>query len=115
METMVDPAALFIWRSVSTTETTEGVTEKFPRNDKEWNDLRRAAARLAEGGALLKQEPRERGNQHWQTWSQSIVDAADATLKAVDARSPNQILAAGEKIYDTCVACHGGYSMMTTP
>ena len=112
METMVDPSANLIWRSVSTVVTVDEVKETFPRSDKEWNDLRKAATRLAEGGRLLKTSRSRWDDRDWLKWSQAIVDAADLTLKAVDARSPDRILDAGEKIYETCVACHGGYSVM---
>ena len=112
METMVDPSANLIWRSVSTVVTVDEVKETFPRSDKEWNDLRKAATRLAEGGRLLKTSRSRGDDRDWLKWSQAIVDAADLTLKAVDARSPDRILDAGEKIYETCVGCHGGYSVM---
>ena len=115
MQTMVDPSAKLIWASVATSVTADGVKETFPRNDKEWNELRNAAGALRDAGALLKKENRAGGNSEWMRWSQSLVDAAAQTLKGVEARSPEQILAAGEKIYDTCVGCHGRYSMMTAP
>ncbi len=114
MATIVDPAANFIWRSVSTIVTADGVEEKFPRNDEEWNDLRRAAALLAEGGSLLKNDRRRAGDSDWVKWSQAIVDAANITLKAVNAENADQVLEAGGEIYNTCVGCHGGYWRMTT-
>ena len=114
MATIVDPAANFIWRSVSTIVTADGVEEKFPRNDEEWNDLRRAAALLAEGGRLLKNDRRRAGDSDWVKWSQAIVDAANITLKAVNAENADQVLEAGGEIYNTCVGCHGGYWRMTT-
>jgi hypothetical protein len=115
MVTKVDPAALLIWRSVSATVTDEGVVERVPTNDKEWNDVRRAAELLADGGLMLKREPSEQHNREWLKWSQAIVDAAGLTIKAVDAKSPDKVFEAGERIYDTCVACHGDYHVMTPP
>ena len=115
MGTLVDPAANAIWRSVSTSVTADGVKETFPRTDQEWTELRKAASRLAEGGNLLKNENRASGNSEWMKWAQSLVDASVATLKAVDAKSPDQVMAAGELIYDACIGCHGRYSMMTPP
>ena len=115
MATMVDPSANFIWKSVSTIVTANGVEEKFPRNDREWSDLRKAAARLAEGGNLLKKDRRRAGDSDWLKWSQAIIDAANTTLKAVDAENADQVLEAGGEIYNTCVGCHGGYWRMTTP
>ena len=112
METMVDPSAILIWRSVSTIVTTDEVVETFPRSDEEWNTLRKAAVRLAEGGRLLKRTRPRVANRDWLKWSQAIVDAADATIKAVEDRSPERVFDAGQRIYETCVGCHGGYSMM---
>ena len=115
MGTMIDPSANRIWKSVATSVTAEGIKETYPRTDSEWHELRHAAARLSEGGQLLKREHRASGNSEWLTRSQALVDAAARTARAVDAKSPDQILAAGENIYDTCIGCHGRYSMMTPP
>jgi len=115
MRTKVDPAANLVWASVVTTVTVDGVHEKFPKTEAEWSALRNAASDLAESGNLLKKENRATGDSDWGRQSQSLIAAASATLKAVEARSPDQILAAGEQIYNTCVGCHGGYSAMTPP
>jgi hypothetical protein len=115
MRTMVDPAANLVWASVVTTVTVDGVHEKSPKTDQEWSALRSAASDLAESGNLLRKENRVSLNSDWGRQSQSLIAAAAATLKAVEARSPDQILAAGEQIYNTCVGCHGGYSAMTPP
>ena len=115
MATMVDPSANFIWQSVSTIVTAEGVEEKFPRTDEEWSDLRQAATLLAEGGNLLKKDRRRAGERDWLKWSQAIVDAANTTLNAVDAENADRVLEAGGEIYATCVGCHGGYWRMRTP
>ena len=112
MATMVDPSANSIWQSVSIIVTSEGVEKKFPRNDREWSELRKAATLLAEGGSLLKKDRRRTGDDDWLRWSQAIIDAADTTLKAVDAKNADQILEVGEAIYNTCVGCHGGYWRM---
>ena len=83
METMVDPSANFIWKSVSSIVTAGGVKETFPRTDKEWDDVRRAASRLAEGGRLLKQvQQRRRPQDEWLKWSQAIVDRKSTRLNS---------------------------------
>ncbi|MEO8256703.1 MAG: hypothetical protein ABI868_05080 [Acidobacteriota bacterium] len=115
MRTMVDPAANLVWAAVVTTVTVDGVQEKFPKTDEEWSGLRNAAAVLAESGQMLKKETRVGNGSDWSRQTESLIAAAAATLQAVAARSPDQILAAGERIYNTCVGCHGGYSAMTPP
>ena len=113
MATMVDPSANFIWQSVSIIVTADGVEEKSPRNDREWAELREAATLLAEGGSLLKKDHRRAGDSDWMKWSQAIVDAADTTLEAVDAKNADLILEVGGEIYSTYVGCHGGYWRMS--
>ena len=65
MAGMVDPAANFIWRSVSTTVTAQGIEEKAPQNESEWTELRNAANLLSRGGRLLKQDPQREGDEDW--------------------------------------------------
>ncbi len=114
MARMVDPAANFIWRSVSITVTTEGIEEIVPQNEHEWNEVRKAADRLAEGGRLLKTDPRRKDDSEWLKWSQAIIDSATLTREAVQSKNADGILEAGDAIYNTCVGCHGGYWRMSS-
>jgi hypothetical protein len=115
MFTMVDPSANRIWRSVSTTITAEGVKEAYPRTDKEWNELRNAATALARAGRLLQEERPRDNSRDWVKSAQYLIDGGAETLKAVNAKSTDGILAAGETIYSACVGCHGGYWLMNPP
>ena len=63
----------------------------------------------------MGKENRAAGNSEWGRQAQALVDAAAAALKAVASKNPDQVLAVGEQIYNTCVGCHGRYSMMTPP
>ena len=96
MARMVDPAANFIWRSVSITVTTEGIEETVPQNEHEWNEVRKAADRLAEGGRLLKTDPRRKDDSEWLKWSQAIIDSATLTREAVQSKNADGILEAGD-------------------
>ena len=115
MASMVDPAANFIWRSVSPTVTSQGTEEKAPQNESEWTDLRNAANLLAEGGRLLKKAPQGEGDKDWLKWSQAVVDSATLTLEAIESKNAEQVFEAGGAIYETCVGCHGGYWRMSSP
>ena len=115
MARMVDPAANFIWKSVSITVTTEGIEEKDPQSENEWRELQKAADRLAEAGRLLKADPQRKDNEDWMKWSQAIIDSATLTLEAVASKNTDGILEAGDAIYNTCVGCHGGYWRMSSP
>jgi hypothetical protein len=58
MASMIDPAADFLWESVSTTVTKGKVVEKQPRTNEEWAEVRRQAIILAEGANLLMMDGR---------------------------------------------------------
>src|SRR5512145_2101260 len=47
MAGMIDPAADFLWASVSTTVVGNETVEKQPRTDEEWAEVRRQAILLA--------------------------------------------------------------------
>ncbi len=41
--------------------------------------------------------------------SRAMIDGGEVAAKAAVAKDPNAILAAGDQIYQTCVACHEKY------
>src|SRR5687768_3448827 len=58
MAGMIDPAADFLWGSVSTTVERGKTVEKQPRTDAEWAEVRRQAIILAEGANLILMDGR---------------------------------------------------------
>src|SRR6188768_1975783 len=58
MASMIDPAADFLWESVSTTVTKGKAVEKQPRTNEEWAEVRRQAIILTEGANLLMMDGR---------------------------------------------------------
>jgi hypothetical protein len=105
----IEPAADLIWDSVSTTVSSAGVEERYPRNDREWAAVRRSAETLTEAGALLTEGTRSRDGGEWARRARELITAAEATVKAADARSPDAILETGEQIYSACIGCHQRY------
>ena len=104
----VEPAANAIWKSVSTTVSIEGVKERFPRNDKEWAAVRSSAHTLAKSGRLLLGN-RGKDTDPWAAMSRDLIEAAEETIEAAEAKRPEGILDAGEKIYYACIGCHRRY------
>ena len=124
MADMIDPAADFLWESVSSTVTAAGVEEKQPRTDEEWAEVRRHALILAESANLLLMEAvtwrakaKARGpwharqshrrtsgaghrcrSRHLCGFGQALHDAGAALLKAADDRNPQGIVDAGETL-----------------
>jgi len=111
MDGVITPAAEIYWGSVSTTVDKDGVTEKFPMNDEEWEAVWGGAMTIAESGNLLMMAPRSRDDGEWLRLSAALVDAGVAAAKAAESKNPEQVLAEGEKVYNVCTECHMKYIM----
>ena len=136
MRDMIDPAADFLWQSVSTTETAEGVEEKQPRTDEEWAEVRKQAIILAESANLLLLDGRHVAREGRQLedhgtpgnltaeeaekaiaadratfvgFGQALHDVGVQFLKAAEDRNPQGILNAGETMDQVCEGCHLKY------
>jgi hypothetical protein len=133
MAGMIEPSAEFLWESVSSTVTKEGVEEKQPRTDEEWNEVRRHAIILTESANLLLIEGRHVAREGKQlddhgtpgnltleqveqaittdratfvAFGQALHDAGAAMLKAADNKDVQAIMSAGETLDEVCESCH---------
>jgi hypothetical protein len=109
MNGIVAPGANAVFNAVSTTVSQKGIEEVFPRNDDEWAALGNSAAGLAEAGNLMMIEGRAVDNGDWIAMSRQLIDAGKLALKAVEAKSTEQVLTAGEKVNESCDNCHAKY------
>ena len=133
MATMIDPAADFLWESVSTTVTRGKTVEKQPRTDEEWAEVRRQAIILTEGANLIMMDGRHvvkegaRLEDHgtpgnltaeesekaiaanrasFIAFAQALRDVGVSMLAAADARNPQGITDAGDTLDQVCEGCH---------
>ena len=133
MAGMIEPSAEFLWESVSSTVTEQGVEEKQPRTDEEWNEVRRQAIILTESANLLLIEGRRVAREGRQlddhgtpgnltleqveqaiatdratfvAFGQALHDAGAAMLKAADDKDVQAIMTAGETLDEVCESCH---------
>lgn len=133
MAGMIEPSAEFIWGSVSTTVTAEGVEEKQPRTDEEWSEVRRHALIVAESANLLLIEGRHvtrAGRQlddhgtpgnltleqveqaitadraSFVGFSQALHDVGAILVKAAEDKDVQAIMSAGETLDEVCESCH---------
>lgn len=133
MAFMVDPAADFLWESVSTTVSRQGAVERQPHTDAEWSEVHRQAIILTEASNLLLMDGRRvaregksledhgtPGNLTAEE-SQKTVDANRATfegfarslrevgmamLAAAESKNPQAIIDAGDTMDQVCEGCH---------
>ena len=109
MAGIVMPAAAKVWDSVSTIVDKDGVQENVPKTDEEWAVVGANAAALIESANLLTVGKRAVDQGDWVKMAKDMADAAQTALKATTDKNPDGILAAGEKINETCDNCHQKY------
>jgi hypothetical protein len=109
MAGIVMPSAASIWDSVSTIVDAKGVQENQPRTDEEWAAVGANAAALIESANMLTVGNRAVDQGDWVKMAKAMADASQIALKATTDKNPEGILAAGEKINETCDNCHQKY------
>lgn len=130
MDSVVDPAADYIWNAVSFVSDEEGEHDNRPRTDAEWHELRRHAVRLAEAANLIDvpgrkvaivamtvEEPQPLAiaeiqlrldNQHEQLvgFAEGLRSVAMQLAVAADEHDVDAILEYGGTLEEVCESCH---------
>jgi redox-regulated HSP33 family molecular chaperone len=136
MKHEIDPAADYLWDSVSTVSTSVGVVENRPRTDEDWQTARNQAVKLIEATNLLMMPGRkvmeEGGRLDYEEIEenlsaaeiQQLIDkdpaafaamssglqaAVQNALTAIEARDADALFEAGGPIDTACEACHRVY------
>ena len=109
MKGIVDPAANAVFNAVSTVETANGVEEKAPQTDLEWEAIGNSAAALVESGNLMLVDGRAVDRGDWVTYCKSLIDSSRAALSATQAKNAKELFAAGGTLYESCDNCHRKY------
>lgn len=133
MESMVDPHADVIWEAVGTTITSQGVDEKKPTTDAEWQQIKLSALALMEttnllampgrrlvpeGGKILDegfdgvlttvdaQKKLDTEYAAFESFAHALHDVGGKVLKAVEAKDAQALLDAGTDMDEVCEGCH---------
>lgn len=93
------PASNGVWSALN----------EAPDTEEEWIAIEYDALALAESGNLLLMEGRAVDLGNWRTQARALVDGAEIAAEAARARDLDQLLAIGDTLYNTCVACHNDY------
>jgi drug/metabolite transporter (DMT)-like permease len=109
MNGIVAPAATSVFDAVSTVVTAEGIKEKVPATDAEWEALGNSAAALVEAGNLMLIGQRAVDHGEWVTMSKALIDAGTRTLRAVEEKNSQKVFELGETLYEACDNCHRKY------
>ena len=133
MAYMIDPAADFLWDSVSTTVTSSGTVEKQPRTEEEWGAVRRQAIILTEGATLIAMPGRHVASEHGEledegtegnltaaqseqaiandratflAFAKALHETGHAMLKASETHNAQALVDAGDTLDRVCEGCH---------
>jgi len=134
MDTMIDPAADYIWESVGTEVSAAGTVEKMPRNPEEWKLERQNGMILVEAANLLMMPGRKvaapgdksanpgielspeeiealiaKDRPQFIKLAQNFQKAAIDQLKAIENKDVPEMMRTGGEIEPACEACHKVY------
>lgn len=85
------------------------IESRTPKSDSEWGALEGQALMLAESANLLMMPRRARDQKEWMTYSRLMLDAAADALAAAKKRDVDGIVMTGERMLESCTACHKAY------
>jgi hypothetical protein len=109
MESVIAHAAEVYWESVQVIVDADGVHERKPETDEEWESVWASAVAIAESGNLLMMTPRAVDDGAWMQFSRSLVEAGVEAAAAAQAHDVDRVFAAGEQVYNVCTGCHARY------
>jgi plastocyanin len=134
MDSMVDPSGDFMFQSVQEISDEHGITEKAPKTDAEWEEVRHHLFVLLEAPNLLTMEGRKVARPEDKSKAPGIEnepaevrklldadrssfirrarrlqDAATLAMKAVDAKDKDALFRALDDIDKACENCHLHY------
>jgi hypothetical protein len=134
MDSMVDPSGEFVFESIQEIADEHGITEKAPKTDAEWDDVRHHLFVLLEAPNLLTMEGRKvaRPEDHSRNpqvenepaeiqkvldadrpsfirRARRLQDAAALAIQAVDAKNKDALFDAIDGIDKACEGCHLHY------
>jgi len=127
---IIMPNADLLWGSVATTVTAKGVEETVPKTEEDWERVRNYAVTLAEATNLLlipgrrvaeagkkKADAAELSPEEiegkikadqamWVSHVAKLHDVAMESIAAIDKKSPDGLVEAGDHLDKACEECH---------
>ena len=130
MNSVIDPSVDVVWNAVGSV-IDNGLTDRAPKDDEEWAEVRRhalvvteaanlllmrnravappGAPSLAPGVELTPEEIRaliDKNPEGWDFYVQQFQDSLKPALAAIDAKNAQALFEAGDEIDTTCENCH---------
>jgi hypothetical protein len=80
-----------------------------PKTDEDWTVLQSNTLNLAEAGNLLLMPGRAKDKGEWTNHAKALVETGSQAFKAANAKDAKAIEMIGDKVDETCEACHAKY------
>jgi hypothetical protein len=109
MEDIMERQADIVWGASGAIITPEGVEERRPRNEEEWQAVKAAAVNLTEAGNLLMMYPRIQDGGPWMENVRKMMAQGEKMIAAIDRKDVQAMFDVGSDLYDTCTNCHMHY------
>jgi hypothetical protein len=131
MESVVDPSADVIWNAVGTVADKQGLRDLSPKTPEDWQEVRRAAVRLIEGGNLLTMPGREaappgfkseapgvelepadikaliaKEREGFNAFALALQEIGAEALQAIEAKDADRLIEVGGRMEEVCESCH---------
>jgi cytochrome c556 len=89
------------------------VASEAPKDDAEWENVRVNALALIDSGEWLLESAPTVDSQIWRQSAKDLIDAANAAVRAAEAKDTDNASVAGNTLYEACESCHASY--LNTP
>lgn len=109
MNSVIEKQANVVWESVGTIATLDGVEEKRPQNDADWQNIKDAAVTITESANLLMLSPHAKDSEEWMAASAALIEQGQRMITAIDRKSTQDVFDVGADMYEACVRCHRQY------
>ncbi|MBM3773185.1 MAG: hypothetical protein FJW27_18245 [Acidimicrobiia bacterium] len=109
MNSVIEKEANVVWESVGTIATLEGVEERRPQTEADWQHIRDAAVTITESANLLMMSPHAKDDEEWMAASVGLIDEGQRMISAIDRKSTQEVFDVGADLYEACVRCHRQY------
>ncbi len=109
LEALATTRQVMLGITIPTSDVVFQVGNKAPADDMEWEKVQASAIALAESGNLLMVGTRVVDQGDWIKNAQALIATAKEAGAAAQDKNVDKVLAAGDKIYEVCDACHKKY------
>ena len=109
MNWILDSQADVIWGSAGAIITIEGTQDLAPTTQEGWDNVRNAAATIAEVSNVLMMPGHARAGADWIEILQGLQATAVQLIDAAERQDADAVFDLGGQLYNVCVACHQLY------